>query len=151
AVGEDGVIYISGWANGGDADSRIAAEPFDEALPILDKNANGAVERNEVPNGHPFSNRYSQVDRDKSGSVTKKEWEYFRGLFDEGRNVTLAIKPGGKGDVTGSHVLWEYTRFVPFCASPLYYNGHVFTVKDGGILNCLNAKTGESTKLQRIP
>src|SRR5690606_1362975 len=66
-------------------------------------------------------------------------------------NVTLAIKPGGKGDVTGSHVLWEYTRFVPFCASPLYYNGHVFTVKDGGILNCLNAKTGESTKLQRIP
>jgi outer membrane protein assembly factor BamB len=39
---------------------------------------------------------------------------------------------------------------VPFCASPLYYRGLVFTVKDGGILQALDAKTGKATKQGRL-
>ena len=55
----------------------------------------------------------------------------------------LAIKPGGSGDVSDSHVLWKFEKFVPFCASPLYYDGRVFTIKDGGIFTCLDADYGQ--------
>jgi outer membrane protein assembly factor BamB len=47
--------------------------------------------------------------------------------------------------------LWEFDRFVPFCSSPLYYQGRIFTVKDGGIFSCLDAKSGQSLKKGRLP
>src|SRR5439155_19183467 len=60
------------------------------------------------------------------------------------------IQPGGSGDLTQSNVLWRYEKFTPFCASPLLYDGRVFTVKDGGILTCLDAKTGQARKSGRV-
>ena len=36
---------------------------------------------------------------------------------------TLAIKPGGKGDVTRSHVAWSTQRGSPFVPSPILYGG----------------------------
>ncbi len=52
--------------------------------------------------------------------------------------------------MTDSHVLWQHKRFVPFCASPLWYEGKVFTVKDGGIFTCLDARTGKPYKQGRL-
>lgn len=150
-IGADGNLYVAGWANGGDSDARIRVEPFDKRIVELDKNKNGTLENDELPKGGDIQRRFNQVDRDKTGSVTRAEYEYFRGLFDKGRNVVLSIKPGGRGDVTASHVRWAYTRFVPFCASPLHYQNLVFTVKDGGILSCLDAKTGKAQKQRRLP
>jgi outer membrane protein assembly factor BamB len=40
---------------------------------------------------------------------------------------------------------------VPFCASPLYHGGCVFTVKDGGFLSCLDARDGKLLKRDRLP
>ena len=45
-----------------------------------------------------------------NASITRAEYERFRGLFRKGRNAVLAIKPGGQGDVTASHVAWTNTR-----------------------------------------
>ena len=39
---------------------------------------------------------------------------------------------------------------MPFCSSPLVYNGLLFTIKDGGILQCLDAKTGHAAKPRRL-
>ena len=149
-VGPDGVLYVAGWARGGDVDERISVEPFDTVAAARDANKNGTIERAELEKGGDIERRYPQVDLDKSGTVTKEEYEYYRGLFDAARNVVLAVRPGGSGDVTRSHVVWEYTRYVPFCASPLAYRGLVFTVKDGGILNALDAATGEPKKVRRV-
>lgn len=150
-IGDDGNLYVAGWSagGGGDEGERISVEPFDVVLKANDKNKNGTLEEEELPKGD-VKQRFTQCDRDKNGSVTKAEYEEFRGLFDKSRNVVLAIKPGAKGDATDTHVLWEATRFVPFCSSPVYYQGRIFTIKDGGILNCLSAKTGESLKKGRV-
>lgn len=149
-VGEDNVLYAAGWSAGGDPGERISVGSWeDDALP-RDANQDGLLSEDELP-GHPFQQRFSQVDRDKSTKVTRTEWEYYRGLFDKSRNVVLAIRPGGSGDVTSSHVAWEHSRHVPFCASPLAYRGLVFTVKDGGILTCLDARTGAPHKVGRLP
>lgn len=146
----DGNVFIASWAGGGEPGSRISVPPFSEMAAARDANNNGTLEQDELEDGGPIRRRYSQVDRDKTGTVTEQEYEYFRGLFDKSRNVVVAIKPGGSGDVTDSHVTWESTRYVPFVASPVFANGHVFTVKDGGILTSLNAKTGDVVKAKRL-
>ncbi len=150
AIGEDGRLYVAGWSAGGDAGARIEVEPFDTVLKRLDKNGNGKLETAELTTG-PIAERFTQVDLDKDGSITREEYERFRGLFEQGRNVLLCIRPGGEGDVTDSHVVWKNTKQVPFCASPLYFGGLVYTVKDGGFLSCLDAKDGELLKRDRLP
>lgn len=149
-VGDDGTLYVAGWSAGGDADARIRVEPFDRVIKRLDKNGNGKLEANELTAG-PIAERFTQVDLDKDGSITREEYERFRGLFEMGQNVVLAVRPGGAGDVTATHVAWRNTRQVPFCASPLYLDGCVYTVKDGGFLSCLDARDGKLVKRDRLP
>jgi outer membrane protein assembly factor BamB len=149
-LGDDGLLYVAGWSAGGDADARIEIEPFDDVLKRVDKNGNGKLEADELTTG-PIAERFTQVDVDKDGSITREEYNRFRELFAKGQNQVLAIRPGGKGDVTDSHVAWHNTKQVPFCASPLYVNGLVFTVKDGGYLSCLDARDGKLLKRDRVP
>ena len=47
------------------------------------------------------------------------------------------------GDVTQSHLAWEQKKAVPIMPSLLYTDGMLFTVKETGIAQCLDAKTGE--------
>lgn len=148
-IGADGTLYVAGWAAGGDAGEPIHFEPFADAISQYDADKSGTLEESELPKG-PVKQRYSQIDRDKSGKITEAEYDYFRGLFEQGKNLVLAIKPGGQGEITDTHVAWRYAKFVPFCASPLVYEGNVFTIKDGGILSCLDAQTGKPSKQQRI-
>jgi outer membrane protein assembly factor BamB len=55
----------------------------------------------------------------------------------------MAIRPGGKNEVNQTHVAWTETKGVPGVPSPLYYNGRLYTVQNGGIVFSRVAKTGE--------
>jgi outer membrane protein assembly factor BamB len=59
-----------------------------------------------------------------------------------GENVLVAVRPGGKGELGESQILWKQTRGLPYVPSPLHYRGHVYLVKDGGMVSCFDAKTG---------
>ena len=64
---------------------------------------------------------------------------------------TLAIRPGGSGDVTESHVVWKTTRGSPFVPSPLLYGDYLYTLNDmSSIITCLNATTGETVWQERL-
>ena len=64
---------------------------------------------------------------------------------------TLAIRPGGRGDVTDSHVVWKTTRGSPFVPSPLVYGDYLYLINDmSSIITCLNAKTGETMWQERL-
>ncbi len=56
----------------------------------------------------------------------------------------IAIKAGGEGDVTDSHVAWKSTDFTSDVCVPLYYN-HLLYVLDGDKkkLHCVEPKTGK--------
>ena len=56
----------------------------------------------------------------------------------------------GRGDVTGTHVLWRYEKSLPDVPSPLVYNGVVFLVRSGGIATTLDARTGKVLKQARL-
>jgi outer membrane protein assembly factor BamB len=56
-------------------------------------------------------------------------------------NPVIAIRPGGRGDVSQSHKAWQFTRG-PDVPTPVSDGTHVFIVTDNGIVYALNAKTG---------
>ncbi|MCY3845282.1 MAG: PQQ-binding-like beta-propeller repeat protein, partial [Acidobacteria bacterium] len=57
---------------------------------------------------------------------------------------TLAIRPGGSGDVTDTHVAWTTPRGSPFVPSPLAHDGYLYTINDmASIVTCFRAATGE--------
>ena len=57
------------------------------------------------------------------------------------QNPVIAIRPGGRGDVTQSHKAWQFSRG-PDVPSPVSDGVHVFLVTDNGVVYALNAKTG---------
>ena len=55
----------------------------------------------------------------------------------------MAVRPGGKGEVSQADIAWSEKKGVPGVPSPLYYNGRLYTFQNGGIVFCRVAKTGE--------
>jgi outer membrane protein assembly factor BamB len=149
-IGPDNTLYAAGWSAGGDAGDQIRLEPFADYMSQFDENKNGTLEPAEVGSSAALKTRFAQCDRDKDGHITRIEYEGFEMLFDKSQNGVLAIKPGARGDATDTHLLWRYEKFSPFCASPLVYQGRVFTVKDGGILTCIDAASGRAKKSGRV-
>ena len=57
---------------------------------------------------------------------------------------TLAIRPGGSGDVTDTHLAWTTARGSPFVPSPLAYDGRLYTINDmASVVTAFRAATGE--------
>src|SRR5262245_10448406 len=54
----------------------------------------------------------------------------------------LALKPGGRGDVSASHVLWTFNNG-PDVPTPVSDGTYLYSINDRGILYCLDAKTGK--------
>jgi outer membrane protein assembly factor BamB len=58
---------------------------------------------------------------------------------------TLAIKPGGKGDVSRTHVAWRSPRGSPFVPSPILVGEQLYMVNDmQSIVTSLHATTGKA-------
>lgn len=62
----------------------------------------------------------------------------------------IAIKLGGTGDVTDSHIAWRLKRGAPSTPSPLLVGDELYFVSDNGIASCVDAKTGESHWMERL-
>lgn len=57
---------------------------------------------------------------------------------------TLAIKPGGSGDVTSTHVVWTAAKGSPFIPSTLLHDGVLYMVNDmQSIATAYDARSGE--------
>jgi len=65
--------------------------------------------------------------------------------------VLLAIRTGGKGDVTDTHIAWKLEKGAPHTPSPLLVGNELYVVSDAGIATCLDAKTGQVHWSERIP
>ncbi|MCH7688610.1 MAG: PQQ-binding-like beta-propeller repeat protein [Planctomycetes bacterium] len=61
-----------------------------------------------------------------------------------------AIRLGGKGDITKTHIAWEQKKGVPALASPLYVDPYLYTITRNNILHCIEASTGKIVWLQRL-
>ena len=62
---------------------------------------------------------------------------------------SLAVRAGGKGDVTKTHVNWT-SRNSSYVATPVLYDGHLYWISDNGQAFCLEAKTGKLVYRERV-
>lgn len=61
-----------------------------------------------------------------------------------GRNgPTIAIRPGGSGDITATHVNWKRRHGAPYVPTGVLYHDRLYLVSDAGVLSCLTADEGE--------
>ena len=62
----------------------------------------------------------------------------------------LAVRQGGMGDVTDTHVVWKMTEEVPSESSPVLVGDLLYTLTDTGVLTCKQAVTGETVWSERL-
>lgn len=140
-VAADGVLLISSWNVGGDEDDRVVMEPYEAFAAANDADKDAVLTLAEFPEGK-VKQRYSQIDADKDSKVTKAEYEAMRSMFAEAVNQLFAIKPGGSGDISDTHVVWQVNKHLPYVSSPVVSNGRIFTMKSGGLASAYEARSG---------
>src|SRR5262249_2413631 len=67
-----------------------------------------------------------------------------------GSKPLVAVRPGGRGDVTADHVAWSYAKEVPTRSSPILVDDLLYVVSDNGVLTCLEATTGREVRKRRL-
>lgn len=59
------------------------------------------------------------------------------------RDPVFAIRAGGKGNVTDSHLAWKFSEYPSDCVTPLFYQDRLFVLDgDRQMLTCLEPQTG---------
>jgi len=59
------------------------------------------------------------------------------------RQILLAIRPDGSGDVTGTHVVWSDNRGAPYVPSLIVAGDFLLSVNNAGVAFCYEAATGK--------
>jgi outer membrane protein assembly factor BamB len=163
----DGQLFVA--AHGfGTVEGEVQEIPsFDVILKKYDKDGDGQISTQEFPNDLylfqrldvsgtdlPLKFLFLQIDTNKDGKISRQEWDTFlerrRATSRQWQAGLLAIKPGGQGDITKTHVIWREKRALPEVPSPLYYHERIYMVRDGGIVSCLDAKTGRLVYRERL-
>jgi outer membrane protein assembly factor BamB len=154
---EGDTAYINGWGfPQNQPGTQVPTIPWEEGLKVYDKNADGVVADTEVTGGPPALDKmlspkygFPAFDGNRDGKLNKDEWAVMRAMLGA-ENGLLAIKLGGKGDVTEGAIKWKYTRPVPQVPSTLLYKGVLFMVNDSGILLSIDPATGTVIKQGRL-
>ncbi len=88
-----------------------------------------------------------------TGNVTPSVIIEDRVIFSFGgyrSSGSVAVRAGGKGDVTDSHTVWS-SRSSSYVATPLLHEGRLYWIDDRGIAYCTSAKDGELVYRERVP
>src|SRR5438552_1410464 len=83
------------------------------------------------------------MDLNHDGKITKDDWDILMARMAKAENVMVAVKPGGQGDISQTHVAWKFNRGLPYVASQLFYQGRIYLIRDGGMMSSFDAKTGK--------
>src|SRR5262249_9496589 len=139
-VEKDGVIYVAVQSYGDE--KRILKYAL---LEWMDTNQDGKLTKDEVPK--EFHEKFDQSDKNKDGVLSGDELDtafQHPSNMVGGGNTVQAVKGGGSGDVTKTHLLWNVTKPLPSnLTSPLVSGDRLFVVKAGGLSSCLDTAAGK--------
>jgi outer membrane protein assembly factor BamB len=138
----DGLLYFAGWSPGGPDDKDFQMPKFDDLLKAGDTDGDGVLTKAEAEKT-PLKDFFDSNDLNKDGKYTREEADMLAKFLASGQNSAFAVKPGGSGDVSTSHLLWKQTRGLPYVTSGLVYRGQMILLKDGGIVTSYDAASGK--------
>lgn len=145
------VLYVNGWGfPENQPGKQVQIPPFEEVLPKFDKDGDGRISMQEPTDDRIKQKDYFTVfDLNRDGYLTLDEWNMYRAML-AAENGLLAIKLGGRGDMTEKNILWKYQRPVLQVPSTLLYKGVLYKVNDGGVLISFAPATGAVIKQGRL-
>jgi outer membrane protein assembly factor BamB len=162
----DGVLYVNAFNMGADPAGVVKLPPFSYALEKYDSDKDGKLTATEAPAndlfflkrvgmpdnipGAHFSIQlfFRGIDRNQDGFVDEAEYNAV-GQFARGGGANsvatglLSIRPTGQGALPEAALQWSEPRSVPEVTTPLEYRGRVYMITAGGIVTCVEAKTGK--------
>src|SRR6185436_10421175 len=62
----------------------------------------------------------------------------------------MAVRPGGRGDISRSHVVWEVPTGAPYISSLVYDEGILYMASDVGAVTAIDAASGRRIWPQRV-
>ena len=139
---EGDIAYINSWEAGGDTETPPEVPAWKETLEQFDANKDRLITEDEAPKQLKKRSFY-EADLNHNLFMDENEW-LFMTARRQAQNTVFAVRLGGRGDVTDTHVLWRYRKSLPNTATPLLYKGSLFLVKDGGVVTSLNPENGSS-------
>ncbi|MGB7346853.1 MAG: PQQ-binding-like beta-propeller repeat protein, partial [Pirellulaceae bacterium] len=160
-------VIVAAWNKLGEPDLRPPFPSFDELVAKHDQDADEFIARREFPklwifhrpegaeaamNGAPVS--FKHADKDHDGKIKQSEWENtikelekFRAGYET--HGLIAIPLDSEGMVAAENVRTLVTDGIPEVPSPLHDGNYVYMVKNGGLLTCLDVKSGKSVYRMR--
>ncbi len=167
-VASPAALYVATWNNLGEPDLVVPVPTFASLLAQHDRNGDGGLSFEEFPDdltaavrpgagavdgAQAYYKRFYRIfDVNGDGRLVESEWETtnasLRKTFRE--HGLLSIKPGGKGDVTATHVRWREGRAVPEVPAPLLWQSRLYTVAGAGVVTCLESATGKILYRERL-
>jgi len=166
-VCHDGIVYVS-VQSGGIANQWLAsvdrAETGNHDNRLDREEIQAFVGRQPVPEAF-FERTFGRGDLDGDRFLEGRELDlaflhpdnfagadFTKGGDDAADQHVLAVRGGGTGDVTASHLLWKRrTRHTDHIVSPLVSAGRMVLLKEGGIMTTFDARSGESLgRVRRI-
>jgi outer membrane protein assembly factor BamB len=173
----DGRLYVSVAMQGGRGDEELDPRPFWDAMLHFDTDGDGRIGRDEItesftfplrpelPPGHPGfgiplpgdpvkrkarqNEFFGWRDKNKDDYWTREEFMSDMSV-GRGQPNLVAIRPGGSGDITETHVAWNLHSGVPEIPSPVFHAGRLYLVRDGGLLSCVRTDTGRVVYRERL-
>ena len=121
--------------------------PYSKMLEQFDGNSDGVIAQDEF--GKKFGwvrNNFPGFDLNRNSLLEEDEWTKLLSA----ESALWAIRLGGQGDVTSTHVLWNFKKSLPDVPSPLITDGVMYLVRNGGILTSLDSQTGQVLKRGRL-
>lgn len=146
---DGGMLYFTGYAAGSEPSEHIDLPDFATMLQLHDADKDGKLAKTEVPKNW-LPGTWDMQDLDKDGLLNAKDWQYYRQRRSS-ENSAMAVELGGRGDVTSTHVRWRYQKALPDVPGILLYKGALYLIRNGGILQTLDPKTGALLKQGRLP
>jgi len=176
-VAGDGQLFLSVSMQGGRGDVALDTEPFWTAMLHFDRNNDARIGRDEITKnfttpfrpelapGHPGfgmplpddpeqrkkrqNDIFNWRDKNKDGFWDQEEFAADMKV-GRGQPNLAAIRPGGRGDITDSHVSWNLRQGIPEITSPIFDSGRLYLVRAGGVLSCVRTESGELIYRERL-
>jgi outer membrane protein assembly factor BamB len=143
------VVYVHSWmASLAELGHKEITTRFETALAQYDKDKNGRISKEESPD-QSLVKIWFLYDLNKDNELDATDWQYLLNRSNA-KNGLYAVKLGGRGDVTKTHVLWRFDKGLQNIPSPVLYNDVLFMLREGGILTSLNPADGKVLKQARV-
>jgi outer membrane protein assembly factor BamB len=143
------MLYAHWWEAGGESEQVPEVPAWEEMRARFDANHDGALSWVELAGDARLQKAFPSLDLAGDGILDERDWSVHRARRTS-RNALIAVRAGGRGDVTDTAVVWRLQKFLPNVPSPLLYRGVLYIVKDGGIATALDPATGTILKQARL-